>query len=309
MMKFLGRKTSGAGAGIPDWPSPTEVIRVLMVDDDEDDYLIMRDIVREIVGTKIELDWVPSYGEGQARLADGDHDVYLIDRRLGGQDGIDLVRDARAAGCEAPLIMLTGERGREVDIAAMEAGASDFLLKGKSDAQLVERTIRYAVTHAQAMAALRRSYRQVAGIEEVGRHLSRTGPTPEALEEILRVLRVEFEFPHAAIYLLDRGMFRLEASHGYDQPLTELDPNSGRVARIVSGRPMLVPNLTLDPDARREDSPMELVIPLIAEGQCHGLLNVAGAERSSLGQADHSALLAIGDRLSVALALNRAIGA
>ena len=104
-------------------------------------------------------------------------------------------------------------------------------------------------------------------------------------------------------------MFRLEASYGYDQPLTELDPNSGRVARIVSGRPMLVPNLTLDPDARREDSPMELVIPLIAEGQCHGLLNVAGAERSSLGQADHSALLAIGDRLSVALALNRAIGA
>ena len=84
--------------------------------------------------------------------------------------------------------MLTGERGREVDIAAMEAGASDFLLKGKSDAQLVERTIRYAVTHAQAMAALRRSYRQVAGIEEVGRHLSRSGPTPEALEEILRVL-------------------------------------------------------------------------------------------------------------------------
>ena len=72
---------------------------------------------------------------------------------------------------------------------------------------------------------------------------------------------------------------------------------------------MLVPNLTLDPDVRREDSPMELVIPLIAEGQCHGLLNVAGAERSSLGQADHSALLAIGDRLSVALALNRAIGA
>lgn len=307
-MRFLGR-TSGADAGIPDWPSPSDVVRVLMIDDDEDDYRIMRDVVRDIVGTRIELEWVASFGEGRSRLAEGNHDVYLIDRRLGGQDGIELVRDARAAGCEAPLIMLTGERGREVDLAAMEAGASDFLVKGKSDAQLVERTVRYAVTHAQAMAALRRSYRQVAGIEEVGRHLSRSGPTPEALEEILRVLAVEFGFPHAAIYLLDRGLFRLEASYGYDQPITELDPNSGRVARIVGGHPMLVPNLSLDPDARREDSPMELVIPLVAEGMCHGLLNVAGTERSSIGQAEHSALLAIGDRLAVALALNRAIGA
>lgn len=310
-MKLFGRGQAAADRGTPvaPWPSPVESIRVLLIDDDEDEYRIMRDVVRDITGTTIELEWVSSFGEGQARIADGNHDVYLIDRRLGGQDGIDLVRAARTAGSEAPLIMLTGERSREVDLAAMEAGATDYLIKGKSDAQLMERTIRYAVTHAQAMAALRRSYRQVAGIEEVGRILARTGPTPETLERVVQVLAVEFGFPHVALYLMDRGRLRLAAYHGYEDPLTELDPASGRVARIIGGRAMVVPNLTLDPEARREDSPMELVAPLMARGGCQGLLNIAGHERTSIGDADFKSVLAIADRLSVALELNRAIDA
>ena len=43
------------------------------------------------------------------------------------------------------MILLTGQGERAIDLGAMQAGAADFLEKGKLDAALLERTIRYAL--------------------------------------------------------------------------------------------------------------------------------------------------------------------
>src|SRR5687768_16737942 len=97
-------------------------IRVTMVDDDEDDFLIVRDLLRDAGPGRYDLTWVPEYARALHRACEADVDVVLADYRLGNHNGIQLVRDLLARGCKAPVILLTGQGDREIDYAAMEAG-------------------------------------------------------------------------------------------------------------------------------------------------------------------------------------------
>lgn len=120
-------------------------IRVLLVEDDEDDYILTRDLLSEINNKKFTLDWVESYDAAMERLSSYDYEICLFDYRLGMHSGLELLRDARAAGYTIPMILLTGQGDQEVDIEAMRGGAADYLIKGQIDASLLERSIRYAL--------------------------------------------------------------------------------------------------------------------------------------------------------------------
>lgn len=132
-------------------------IKVLLVDDDEDDYVIARDLLAEIEGEEFELDWVATYDAGLEAIMRGQHDVYLLDYRLDRRNGLELLRQAVENGCEAPLILLTGQGDRAIDVQAMKAGAADYLIKGQIEAPLLERSIRYALEQARTLQALRES--------------------------------------------------------------------------------------------------------------------------------------------------------
>ena len=127
-----------------------------------------------------------------------EHDAYLIDHELGGRTGIELVREARETGSLAALIMLTGQRDRTTDLAAMNAGATDFLLKGRTDAALLDRTLRYAITQTAVTSALDHSRNQMAGLEELGQLLMDNGPTPEAMSQIVDLIVNRFALPRVA---------------------------------------------------------------------------------------------------------------
>jgi signal transduction histidine kinase len=126
---------------------PAPEIRVLLVDDDPEDHLLTSELLADVEegGRTFVLDATQSYDEALAALQAGGHDVYLLDYRLGERNGVELLREAREAGCRAPIILLTGEGGIEADIAAMEAGADDYLVKGQIDGLLLDRAIRYAI--------------------------------------------------------------------------------------------------------------------------------------------------------------------
>jgi diguanylate cyclase (GGDEF)-like protein/PAS domain S-box-containing protein len=135
----------------------SRLIRVLLVDDDEDDYVMTRDLLAELGRGAFSLDWVSSYEEALGAVSRDEHDVYLLDYRLGAHSGLDLLREAGAAGRGAPMILLTGQGGDEVDAEAMRAGAADYLVKHRLEAPLLGRSIRYAVERARALRALRES--------------------------------------------------------------------------------------------------------------------------------------------------------
>jgi two-component system, cell cycle sensor histidine kinase and response regulator CckA len=132
-----------------------KLIRVLLVDDDEDDYILTHYWFSEFQVAGCELEWVDNYADGRDAIALQQHDIYLVDYRLGGQDGLELLRDAIAHGCTAPIILLTGQGDREIDLDAMRAGAADYLEKSQLTAPLLERSIRYAIERKQTEQKIR----------------------------------------------------------------------------------------------------------------------------------------------------------
>lgn len=131
-----------------------QALRVLIADDDEDDYLLTRDLLLRIGRPKIQLDWTPTYEGALDAIERNQHDVYLFDYHLGHTDGLQLMREALARGCKAPIILLTGNDNWETDVEAMKAGAADYLVKGHLDARLLERSIRYALERTRVQAEL-----------------------------------------------------------------------------------------------------------------------------------------------------------
>jgi signal transduction histidine kinase len=132
----------------------TPTLRVLIADDDEDDYLLTRDLLMRIGRPRFHLDWTSTYEGALEAIERNQHDVYLFDYHLGHADGLELLREAMARGCKAPIILLTGNDNLETDIEAMKAGASDYLVKGQLDERLLERSIRYALERTRAQADL-----------------------------------------------------------------------------------------------------------------------------------------------------------
>jgi signal transduction histidine kinase len=143
---------SGETSDHPQAPQPRP-IRVLLVEDDEDDYVLTRDLLQEIRQQGFTLDWVARFDEAAAAIARQEHDVYLLDYMLDGRDGLELLRQPSLH--RKPVIVLTGQEDRHVDIKAMKAGASDYLVKGQINAPLLERAIRYAIRHKRSEEALR----------------------------------------------------------------------------------------------------------------------------------------------------------
>lgn len=121
------------------------IIKVLLIEDDEDDVVITRKLLSRIEGTSYPLDWVATYEAGLEAILKGEHDICLLDYRLGELNGLDLLRQAVERNCKIPVILLTGQADREVDLRAARAGAADYMVKGQVTTPLLERSIRYAI--------------------------------------------------------------------------------------------------------------------------------------------------------------------
>ena len=277
---------------------------MLLVVDDEDETLLTRSMLARASDVRYTMDWAATYGEGLAGILRGDHRAYLVDHRLGTESGTELVRAARAAGSRAPLIMLTGERDRVRDLAALEAGATDFLIKGKTDTDLLDRTLRYAITQAETLQRLDRAYGQLAGLEEIGRLLLDEGPTDLAMASVAGLLADRFLIRYVAIYLRREATLNLVASRGYANPRQHIDPSDAAVERLRrAAQPLLVPSITMTAGDRQRDPgvSVELVVPLLANGALVGLLSAGSSATAPIDMADHAALRLVADRLTGSL--------
>jgi len=141
-------------------------VKVLLVDDDEDDYIITLDLISRIRAPRHELDWVNTYEEGLAAMGAAKHHLCLMDYRLGERTGLELLRESRAFQSCPPIILLTGQGDQEIDVEAMKAGAADYLIKGRISPDTLERAIRYAIERRRAQETLRREHDFVSHIME-----------------------------------------------------------------------------------------------------------------------------------------------
>ena len=141
-------------------------VNVLLIDDDEDDFVIARELISGFRERRYRLDWVDNYAAGLEAVQRGEHQICLLDYRLGALTGLDLLRAAREKGCRVPMILLTGQGDHEVDLEAMKAGAADYLVKGQLNENTLERAIRYAIAGEQAGRDLRRERDLITRITE-----------------------------------------------------------------------------------------------------------------------------------------------
>ena len=121
------------------------LVKVLLIEDDEDDMVLVSGLLREIQTVRFELAWESDYERGLSRLCAESFDICVLDYRLGAHNGVELVGEAGRRGCRVPIILLTSQDNLDVDLAAMNAGAADFLNKGQINAAVLERSIRYSI--------------------------------------------------------------------------------------------------------------------------------------------------------------------
>jgi PAS domain S-box-containing protein len=141
-----------------------EAIRVLLVDDDEDDYLLMKNYLNGISDQEFAVTWVYRYQDAVQKIAQKNHDIYIYDFFLGAKNGLDLIRETKEIDEDAAIILLTGKGNPEVDRRATELGAMDYLIKSELDSEKIERSIRYSRERMSALRALRESERKYRNI-------------------------------------------------------------------------------------------------------------------------------------------------
>lgn len=135
--------------------------RILLIDDDEDDFINLRDLFEEIPGSKYKITWKSSYKEGLEALHTQAFDACLLDYRLGEHTGLDLLKEVQKLGLVCPIIFLTGHGDIDLDIQAMQVGAAEYLIKSQLTAPLLERSVRYTMKHALDMQELKESKAQI----------------------------------------------------------------------------------------------------------------------------------------------------
>jgi FixJ family two-component response regulator len=123
-------------------------VKLLIIDDDEDDFILVKDLLADITQACI-LDWAPTYHAGKALLQENRHDLCLMDYKLGAHDGIELLKFASEISFSGPIILLTGLHQVDIDRQALRAGAVDFLVKSSLNAEQLARAIRYALARSE----------------------------------------------------------------------------------------------------------------------------------------------------------------
>lgn len=140
--------------------------RILMVDDDEDDFFLVSTVLQDVAADQYELTWASTYDKALEAIGKREHELYLVDYRLGMHTGIDILRHFQEIGYEAPVIMLTGKGDYAIDNEAMIAGATDYLVKGDITGPELERAIRYGITEFKHLRAIAENERKYFGIFE-----------------------------------------------------------------------------------------------------------------------------------------------
>jgi signal transduction histidine kinase len=197
--------------------------KILLIEDDEDDYILTRETLLEASGEKLQLSWASTYESGREALTKHDFDAVLMDYDLGPQTGLELTLEASQLGCKAPIILLTGRGNYEVDLEAMKSGVTDYLAKSEVTPRLLERTIRYSILRKQTEDALLTVKEELeTGVQERTHELIVKNNALEA--EIHERRRVEGELAEVQRRLLDRAEAdrRELARDLHDGPMQEL---------------------------------------------------------------------------------------
>ena len=209
--------------------------RILLIDDEEAGFDLLRLKVAAFVSGPWEVDWADSYQAGLKKLCTSRYAVCLLDNQLREErDGLQLLREARTLQNNTPVIFLTGDDRPELDNEVLEAGAMDFLLKSELTAPLLERAVRYAIKMGQMLDQLR----QQATFDELTKLSNRREFDRLITDEWQRSVRFKHPF---VLVILDIDFFkRVNDTHGHQVG----DEVLRHVASLLAGQVRIVDKIS-----------------------------------------------------------------
>lgn len=120
-------------------------ISILLIDDLEDDYYLIRHLLAECKTIKFKVDLCPNLKDAEDHLCKNDYDVYLVDYQLEETNGIEVLKQAKEKGLCRPAILFTAVDDHDIAAEAISCGFTDALPKLHLSPMLLERSIRFAV--------------------------------------------------------------------------------------------------------------------------------------------------------------------
>ena len=253
-------------------------IKVLIIDDDEEDFLLTSQYIKKIRGKEFIIDWCYRYKEGLDAIIEARYDIYFIDYYLGAKTGLDLMKEALEGTCEQPLILLTGMGNQKIDLEAMQAGAYDYLVKLELNTEKLERCIRYSLERAGALKILRSNERKFRSIFE------RSKDAVFLTDEFLIFKDVNYITSEMLGYSRDELM-NLNLNHFFANPdqvstvnnllRTEGNVEDIEITLLNRNKEQLPSVLSLSMEMDAEDN-------LYVQGIIHDISNLKNAEKATL---------------------------
>jgi diguanylate cyclase (GGDEF)-like protein len=203
---------------------------VLLVEDDPDQAALVRIMLESALGQNHELVHVDRVAEAQDELAQGDMTCVLLDLSLPDARELQGLLQLHAAAPEVPIIVLSARTEELLAIRAVEEGAQDYLVKGKVDADLLGRAVRYAIARkrTESQARLEATHDPMTGL--ANRTLLR-----DRLEHVLA--RSRRQFTSFALLFLDLDGFKqindLEGHAVGDEVLVQVASRIREVVRAI----------------------------------------------------------------------------
>jgi signal transduction histidine kinase/CheY-like chemotaxis protein len=292
-------------------------MRVLLVEDNEDDALLIRE---SLCDANIQLEHADRLSSAFERLASSGFDAVLLDLSLPDARGLESIRRVRCEVPRIPIVVLTGLNDEEMAVKAVEHGAQDYLIKGQVDGALLTRSLRYAVQRHKAEETLKERNRELLALRTISETTLASLELQPVLEKILEQSILIGSFDLGNIRLLDAGREMLEVvvTRGYRDPQNVLShrtiPKSLEAAHSSHFKELIFMQTCIEEHVpackglrtfKKERVESFLQVPVRAEGEVLGIIQLASRIPRKFRPEEVHLLETIGNQMGIAVQRNR----
>jgi len=288
-------------------------MRVLLVEDNDDDALLIRETLSE---TALEIERAERLSTALEQLAKGGFDAVLLDLSLPDSQGLDTIGRVHRQDPDVPIVVLTGLNDEVAAVKALERGAQDYLIKGQVDGHLLARALRYAVQRHKAEESLKKRNRELLVLRKISETILGSLDLKIVLDQILEQAMLSGSFELGNIRLLDSSGESLEVAvvRGYRDPDNVLShrrlsrtaeaAQSTHFRGLVFEQPCMeehVQTCTGLKTMKKEGVESFVQVPVRAEGEVLGILQLASRTPRRFNNEEVRLLETIGNQMGIAV--------
>lgn len=142
-----------------------QIICILHFEDNPSDAILIKDVLADVGNINFSLVHAERLSEGLQQLPRTNADIILLDLNLPDSMGLATFEEVKKAAGNIPIIIMSGLSDENLSLEAVQHGAQDYLIKGRVDANLLIRAIRYGIERQKLMTELRQALEQIKTLE------------------------------------------------------------------------------------------------------------------------------------------------